>query len=416
MTCVRVLRATPQPAFPTPDVLGVDDFAFRKGRVYGTILVDLPKRRPIDLLPDRSAETFATWLREHPGVSTIVRDRSTEYARGASEGAPQAQQLVDRWHLLVNFRQALERLLTRRHAYLCRLPASQELKNQLAQHEQQHPRRLRQSSVKEAATRQAGRARRYARYEQVRALHEIGLPLTQIAMRLGISWRTARNFAYADTFPERAATKPRASQIDRYVVYLEQRWAEGCTNASQLWREVQAQGYTGTRKQVARWAAHQRTKAAATTPTKYGWPGRVKDSNSPYASTRLPSPRELVWVVLRDVEQLEATEKLLLEHLRCDQVMAKAHDLAQSFQAMVRQRQADQFECWLQACSGAEAAELKNFAASLQREESAIRAALSEEWSTGPVEGQITRLKSIKRQMYGRANFDLLRRRVLQAA
>jgi len=166
---------------------------------------------------------------------------------------------------------------------------------------------------------------------------------------------------------------------------------------------------------VARWAEHQRTKPAPTAPMKNGRPKRAMTSSS-YASTRLPSPRELVWVVLRDVEQLEATEKTILEHLRCDRLIANVHNLAQSFQAMVRQRQADQLDSWLQACSSTEATELTNFATSLRREESAIRAALSEVWSTGPVEGQITRLKSIKRQMYGRANFDLLRRRVLQAA
>ena len=171
MTCVRVLRASAQPAFPTPDVLGVDDFAFRKGHVYGTILVDLLQRRPIDLLPDRTAEAFANWLRAHPGISTIVRDRSTEYARGASEGAPQAQQVVDRWHLLVNFRDALARLLTRQHAHLCALPSSQVFKDQLAQRQQQQPRPLRQPSAKEATRRQARRAQRYARYELVGVEH-----------------------------------------------------------------------------------------------------------------------------------------------------------------------------------------------------------------------------------------------------
>jgi transposase len=249
----------------------------------------------------------------------------------------------------------------------------------------------------------------------VRALHAIGLPLTQIAQQLGMSWRTARNFAYAETFPERASIKPRASQIDRYATYLEQRWAAGCTNASQLWREIQAQGYTGTRKQVARWAQHQRTEPAPTTPTKYGQPTQRTESGS-YTVSRLPSPRELVWTLLRVPEQLEVADKVVLEHLHQDEMMASAHDLAQSFQTMVRQRQADQLDAWLHRCGNAEAVELQNFAASLRREESAIAAALSEPWSTGPVEGQITRLKSIKRQMCGRANFDLLRRRVLQTA
>lgn len=236
MTCVRLIRTSPLPTVATPSILGVDDFVFRKGRVYGTILVDLEKRRPIDLLPDRTAHTFAEWLHAHPGVTTIVRDRSGEYARGASLGAPSAKQVVDRWHILVNLRETLERLLTRRHAELCVLPVSQELREQLAGRHQ--PRPLRPPSAEEVERQQARRTRRYARYEQVRALHAIGLPLTQIAQRLEMTWTTARRFATAQMFPERAVTKPRASQIDRYALYLEQRWNAGCTNASQLWREV----------------------------------------------------------------------------------------------------------------------------------------------------------------------------------
>lgn len=180
-TCVRVLRATPTPVVSTPAILSVDDFAFLKGRVYGTLLVDLAAHRPIDVLPDRSADTFANWLRQHAGVEAIVRDRSTEYARGASEGAPHVHQIVDRWHLLVNLREALERLLTRRHAYLCGLPVRQELLHQLAEQHKQLPPPLRHQSGKEAAVRQARRTRRYARYEQVRALQAIGLPITHLA-------------------------------------------------------------------------------------------------------------------------------------------------------------------------------------------------------------------------------------------
>lgn len=242
MTCLRIIRRTPVLPVATPKVVGVDDFAIRKGRVYGTILVDLERGKPVELLPDRSAETLAAWLQAHPDVETIVRDRAAEYARGASEGAPHAQQVVDRWHLLVNVREALERLLTRRYAQLSALPASEELLAQLAQQRQHQPRPLRQPSANEADARQARRAHRVARYEQVRALHAIGLPITHIAQRLNVSWTTARNFAYAETFPERAASKPRASQIDHYSFYLAQRWAAGCTVANQLWREIVAQG------------------------------------------------------------------------------------------------------------------------------------------------------------------------------
>jgi hypothetical protein len=130
-----------------------------------------------------------------------------------------------------------------------------------------------------------GRHSTHNRHEQLRALHDIGLPLTQIAQRLRISWTTARNYAYADTFPERAATKPRASQIDRFVAYLEQCWAEGCSNASQLWREVQERGYGGTRKQVARWAEHQRTNPAPTAPTKGRMAKGATDGGKVYASS-----------------------------------------------------------------------------------------------------------------------------------
>lgn len=411
---MRVLRASALPSVATPKVLGVDDFAFRKGQVYGSILVDLTAGRPIDLLPDRTADTFAAWLREHPGVEMIVRDRSTEYARGASEGAPAARQIVDRWHLLVNLRETLERLLSRRHADLCELPASEELLHHLSE-QQQRPRALRRPSVREAAAQQARRARRYARYQEVRQLHAIGLPLMQIAERLGISWRTASNFAKAETFPERAASKPRASQIDRFAPYLEQRWTAGCTNISQLWREVVGQGYSGTRKQVGRWAEHQRTKAVPQLSIDEQAQSEQKPERRA-ARVQLPSPRALAWLLLHEPKTLDEADRLVLAHLCSDPMVAEAHRLAQELRTMVRQHQAEGFDSWFERCCSAMASEMQNFGSGMQREEAAIRAALSEPWSTGPVEGQITRLKSIKRQMYGRAGLDVLRIRVLNAA
>lgn len=231
-----------------------------------------------------------------------------------------------------------------------------------------------------------------------------------------MSWRTARTFAVAETFPERATTQPRTSQIDRFVPYLAERWATGCTNASQLWRDIQAQGYHGTRKQVARWAEHQRTQPALTSPTKSPPARQTQEARNPVASTRLPSPKALAWLLLHEPKTLNDADQCVLTHLRTDSMVAEAHALAQTFQQMVRCRQPEHFDAWFARCTSAAATELQNFAVGMRREEAAIRAALSEPWSTGPVEGQITRLKSIKRQMYGRASLAILRVRVLNAA
>jgi transposase len=424
-TLLRLIRLNPSAPPVTPRVLGVDDFALQKGRVYGTILVDLEQHQPIELLPDRTAETFATWLREHPGVDVIARDRSTEYARGATDGAPAALQEADRWHILKNHREALERMLNRLHVDLAHLP---------------HPniddsvptacvpivvRPLRLPSPREQAAWQAARDRRAARYEQIQVLHQQGISMLQIATRLGMGRATVRKFVSAKAFPERAAHRRQASILAPYVPYLQQRWAEGCTNASQLWREIKAQGYAGVRKQVARWAQHHRSEPAPTGPKKYRSKPKadlhaaqegVNASGAAPAQAALGAPRRLVWLLLRSRSQLDQEEAATLVRIEQHEEVARARVLAQEFQAMVRQRKPEVLDAWLAECRASGIAELESFAAGLQQEYPSIRAALSEPWSTGQVEGQITRVKLVKRQMYGRAKFDLLKQRVLQRA
>ncbi len=423
-TLLRIVRRTASAVVCTPRVVGVDDFALRKGRVYGTIVVDLERHRPVDLLPDRTADTVAAWLRAHPGVEIVTRDRSTEYAHGATLGAPTATQVADRWHLLVNLREALERLLSRLHARLRRLPlgaAAPPPAGPTAPATRRGP--LRPESPAEQVARRERRARRDARYQEVHALRAQGLPLLQIARRLGMSRTTVRLFAHAETFPERAAPRAGTSRLTPYMAYLERRWAEGCQTSSQLWREIRAQGYPGTRKQVARWAQQHRQTPSPTTPTKYIRPGDGAGTEPPaspaiQAERLLPlnAPRRLVWLLLRDQAQLEADDLATLLHISQDPTVTHARTLARQFQQMVRRRTPAALEPWLSACGESDITELRSFAAGLRQDYAAIEAALTEPWSNGQVEGQITRVKFLKRSMYGRAKFDLLRHRVLHAA
>jgi transposase len=267
---------------------------------------------------------------------------------------------------------------------------------------------------------QASRARRHARYEAVHALAATGVSERQIAHRLGIARGTVRTFLQAEAFPERAL-RPAASIIDAFVPYLHTRWEAGCTNASQLWREIHERGYPGTRRQVARWAQQQRGEAAPTTPRKYireqgDMPG--SEATAPLASPvpRLPSPRKLAWLLVRAPSELRDDEQTVLERIQQDPRIGTARALAQQFQAMVRNRAPDEFDAWLAKCRDSALPDLQNFAEGLQRDRTAVLGALTETWSNGQAEGQITRLKLLKRQMYGRAKLDLLRKRVLHAA
>jgi transposase len=213
--------------------------------------------------------------------------------------------------------------------------------------------------------------------------------------------------------------------LDPYVPYLQQRWAAGCTNASQLWREIQEQGYPGVRKQVARWVHQHRTEPAPTGPKKYrhstaAGPQTVEESANTNTAVATPpalaAPRRLVWLLLRSSAEFDAEESVTFSRIQQHPEVARAIELAQEFQAMVRQRRPERLDGWLAACLESGILELQSFATGLQHEYASIRAALSEPWSTGQVEGQITRVKLAKRQMYGRAKFDLLKQRVLQRA
>ncbi len=405
-TLLRVLRHE-QPVVTTPRVLGVDDWAWRRGHRYGTLLVDLQTHRPVDLLPDRTAETLATWLQEHPGISIITRDRSGEYARGIAVDAPHAKQVADRWHLLHNLHDALERLLQRKRADLERLPVvSQGAKSPQFSAGDRSVHRW----VGDDLMRHAARTRRHARYQKVKVLQKQGLNIQQIARTLTMGWKTVRQFYRAETYPEPKSPRPRASILDPHVLYLQTRWNAGCHNALQLWREIRAQGYRGSHRMVMLWAQLRRDPAERRPGPRLRVAPR---STVASAQTALPHIQQLVWLLLRAQDTLDADQHAWLQHIQRDPLLSKAYKFAQQFVRMLHQHAAQRLRTWLERCQESGVEELAHFAITLRHDLAAVNAGLQLPWSNGVVEGHVNRLKFIKRQMFGRANFDLLRIRVL---
>jgi transposase len=421
-TLLRYIRGAATVTPETPEVIGVDDFALLRGRRYGTIIVDQQRHCPIELLPDRSAETLAAWLKEYPSLRVISRDRSTEYERGIKEGAPEAVEVLDRWHLLKNLRETAERVLEHNHGVLAnvRLPSSTD-QDPSAPEYTPEPRAEKERKASEAA-----RRKRLANYKKVKKLYEQGMNMLSICRLLGMSREAVRRYVHADSFPERRRPPRQPGILDPFEPYLSKRWQEGCRNASQLWREIRGQGYPGTPKRVLEWARQHREEPAPSTPGRYqatmAKRCQKRTLRDPIGKAdRPPSPKRLVWLVLGDVENMAATERGTLdEMLKASTDVAVIYPLIQQFKEMIKntnsEGQTDRFGDWLKAALSSGVKDFETFALGLKREQSGVEAALTLPYSNGQTEGQINKLKLIKRQMYGRGSFQMLRQRVLGAA
>lgn len=421
-TLLRLVRATPCPTFPTPRVLGIDDWAKRKRHSYGAVLVDLERSQPVALLPDREAETLRAWLEAHPGVEIVARDRFGAFADGVRLGAPDAQHVLDRFHLMQNLAVALEKVLGRHRASLSpalpptvlpELPALHDPVTTMTEPTAQAmitvPPGLPTIKSKER------RQKRLERYDTIKALHAKGWTNSAIARHLNTDRRSVRHAVQADTFPE---FKRPAKKLDPYKAHLVRRWNEGCRTAPVLLTEIQKMGYPGSGKAVTTYL--QRLRQAQGLPRR----SRNVHPDHPTAHVNVRdaavagvTPFEAALSVLRRPEKCTEVDHALVAQLckGADEVR-EAVELSQAFATMVRERQADCLGQWLDRATRSSAAALSRLARGLQREVEAVRAALSLPWSTGPVEGHINRLKLLKRQMYGRAKLDLLERRFLEAA
>ena len=407
-TLLRYVRQLTVPSVVTPKVLGVDDWAFRKGNHYGTVLVDLERRQPIALLPDRTAETLAQWLKEHPGVEIITRDRFLAYKQGASEGAPNAIQVADRFHLLKNLADALEQTFK---DYPQELKAAEMAVVQRKQQEVDKDVEvalmpLPPSSPADVTNAQRSRAIRLEHYEQTWEMHRQGVSREEIAKRLGINVHSVYRFLKHSSFPERQRRKNLGeSQLNPYKPYLLERWNSGVRRVTVLYNEIRSRGYEHSYHTVARFLrsvkqAQQHTKAA-----------KIEWLDSPH----LPlTARRATWLVIGHAGERNQESKDLLNLLQnqCS-AFEEASSLATEFTHMLREHHCKGFDAWLQRAIGGKIPALASFAAGLQEDYHAVIAGLTLPWSNGQVEGQVNRLKMLKRQMYGRASLDLLSKRFL---
>jgi DNA-binding NarL/FixJ family response regulator len=304
-------------------VLGIDDFSFRKGQVFGTILTDGERHTVVDLLPDRTAETAAAWLREHPGVEIVTRDRSADYTRAISTGAPQAVQVADRFHLAKNAGEALERVVQGHHQEL-RLAAKaidQERTQQTASaadtpNPLQQPLPHLQPTTERPAPGSPARQRRLTRYQEVTALAAEGLGSKAIAQRVGLTRQTVALWLRAGSCPEQAPSAPRRMLITPHEPYLRERWHAGEQHSRQLWREVRAQGFTGGCETVRRLTVRWHTEHGRSGPP----PKRQARTPSPRPAppppvTRPLSPRQARWLLLKPEAELKPDQRRYLKHL-----------------------------------------------------------------------------------------------------
>lgn len=417
-TLLRRVKSAPDRPGPPPRFVGVDDWAIRKGHNYGTILIDLERHCVIDVLPGRDGEALKQWLSEHPQVEVIARDRWTAYAKAATEAAPQAKQVADRWHLLKNLREAVERLLARhpaeiRQAAQAENPATGSPPSHTTDrstppagaNDGSAPVPQAAAPLPERAQARAGRRRaREERHELVRGLHAQGRSLRQIAKQLKMSFRTVMRYVRGPVCPDWEAGRPRPSQLDDHGAFIADWIARGGRNAAELHRLLTARGCPIKYSTTCRYAGRLLGSA--------GRPGPRPEDLVPPAPCP-PSARKLSFAFLCPAARDGASGRAVLDRMRAGVPgLGTALDLAAEFAAMIRKTVAQPLPVWLNKVDDSGARELKTFAAGLREDQAAVAAALTEPWSSGQVEGQVNRLKLIKRAGYGRAGLPLLRARV----
>jgi transposase len=388
---LRLVMAIPDPDAASPRVLGVDDFATRRGQHYGTLLIDIETGAPLDLIEGRDAQPLADWLAAHPGVEVICRDRAGSYAEGARTGAPDAVQVADRFHLWQNLAKAVERCVAAHRACLGGPPPPAPPGPALPEPEP--------AGQPDPAGKYAERARQH--HALVHQLRAEGRGLREIARHLGWGVHTVQRLDRAATWQELADGRwkgPRPSKLDPYKPYLDQHADGGHGSIRRLFGDIQALGYDGSYPIV-------RTYLARNGPARKPLPSAP------------PTVRDVTNWLTRRPDTLTEDERPRLQAIldRCPELQA-ASGQVRAFATMITELTGQDLPQWMATARNAALPGISSFAKGLEQDLDAVTNGLTMPWSSGPVEGRVNHIKMIKRQMFGRAGLPLLRKRVLLTA
>jgi transposase len=385
---ISMVLAVPDPPQRLVRVLGVDDFSLRRGQSYATILVDLETGLPVDVLPDREAATLEAWLRARPWIRVICRDRAGAYADAARTAAPGAVQVADRWHLWHNLCEHARKAVARHRG--CLATGRCRHHGQLQEQEEQQQERDREEE--RPGTETVIRDRHAA----VHALRAQGRTPDQAAAALGLGVQVTSRYWNARQ-PEALLAVRGAAAIGPYLPYLHRRWDQGITKIAVLHREITAQGFTGGYTTTWAWL----TQLKLTAPPRPPPP---------------PTPRQVTrWLLTRPARLAgQDAAALAAARARCPELDTLASHVAAFAKLLTSRGGKDKLDAWITAVTASPGLpELGSFITGIRQDYDAVCNGLTLPWSSGPVEGRNTRTKLIKRQMYGRATFGLLRKRVL---
>lgn len=380
-TLLRVVRRRIADQNDELTVIGIDDFAFRRGQTYGTIVCDLERRRPVTLLPDRAQDTSRRWLAEHPSISIVARDRAGGYGEAIAKALPNAEQVADRWHLMENSSRAFLDAVGKSMRQIRQAVGSNVVDPKLLTYAEK--------------LQYEGYLRRQETNEAIREMSKKGTSIRQIVRQTGHSRKIVRDVLRGQRLD---VFRTRPSSLDSWLPWLNGRWDEGVRNALALWREMKAKGFPGQSGVVSQWAQRR----------------RLAEKANQSGLARTPSARVIARLMTTARDDLAKPEAILVAAIEVnvpELIVARA--AIGEFQSMIRSKTARKLDEWLESAKNSL---VGSFAGGVAKDLDAVRNAILSPWSNGQTEGQVTRLKLIKRQMYGRAKLDLLQARLIGAA